>query len=85
MQKVGSTFLRSCKPTQVSVSFYLLNTNIVFKSPNFLLVDDFRIVFERQCPFKIALVDPEVLLRVGDEARSEEDIVVKILIRVKSN
>jgi hypothetical protein len=30
------------------------------------------------------LVDPEVLLRVGDEARSEEEIVVKILIRVKA-
>ena len=51
----------------------------------FLSVDDFRIVFERQCPFKIALVDPEVLQRVGDEARSEEDIIVKILVKVKIN
>jgi hypothetical protein len=49
---------------------------------NYLLVDGFRIVFERKCPFEINLIDPEVLQRVGHEVSSQEEIIVKILVKV---
>ena len=47
-----------------------------------LLVDDYRIVFERTCPFELNLIDAEVVARVGHEIVSTEDLVVKILVKV---
>lgn len=46
------------------------------------LVDDYRIVFERTCPFELNLIDAEVVARVGHEIVSNEDLVVKILVKV---
>ena len=45
-------------------------------------VDDYRIVFERKCPFELNLVDADVVARVGHEIISQEDLIVKILVKV---
>lgn len=39
-------------------------------------------MFERKCPFEINLIDPEVLQRVGHEISEQEELVVKILVKV---
>ena len=46
------------------------------------IVDDYRIVFERKCPFELNLVDADVVARVGHEIISQEDLIVKILVKV---
>jgi hypothetical protein len=47
-----------------------------------LLVDGYRVVFERKCLFEINLIDPEVLQRVGHEISEPEELLVKILVKV---
>jgi hypothetical protein len=50
-----------------------------------LVVDDYRVIFERKIPFEFNLNDPDVTNRVGYEVTSNEDVIVKILVKVKTN
>ena len=49
-----------------------------------LVVDDYRVIFERKIPFEFNLNDPDVTNRVGYEVTSNEDVIVKILVKVKT-
>lgn len=43
---------------------------------------DFRLVYERKCPFTLLLRDREMIEKVGrDEIREDEELTVKILLR----
>ena len=48
------------------------------------LVGGYRIVYDRQCPFSLHVVDEEMIERVGRPVASAEDLLVKILVKVRS-
>ena len=43
---------------------------------------DYRLVYERKCPFSLLITDEEMLEKVGrKEVRETEELIVKILVR----
>ena len=47
-----------------------------------MLVHDYRLVYERKCPFSLLITDEEMLEKVGrKEVRETEELIVKILVR----
>ena len=47
---------------------------------------DYRLVYERKCPFSLLITDAEMLEKVGwPEVREQEELTVKILVRGSEN
>ena len=47
-----------------------------------MVVDGYRLVYERKVKFDLHLIDDEVPDRVLEEVNRREDMIVKILVRV---
>ena len=47
-----------------------------------MVVDGYRLVYERKVKFDLHLIDPEVPDRVLEEVNRVEEMIVKILVRV---
>jgi hypothetical protein len=47
-----------------------------------MIVDGYRLVYERRVEIDLHLIDPEVPDRVLDEVNRTEEMIVKILVRV---
>jgi len=50
-----------------------------------MVVDGYRLVYERKVNFDLHLIDPEVPDRVLEEVNRTEELIVKILIKVSHN
>ena len=47
-----------------------------------MIVDGYRLVYERRVEVDLHLIDPDVPDRVLDEVNRTEEMIVKILVRV---
>ena len=54
----------------------------LFKCYICVVVDGYRLVYERKVKFDLHLIDDEVPDRVLEEVNRREDMIVKILVRV---
>lgn len=45
-------------------------------------MNDYRLVYERKCPFTLRLKDTELISKLGKETVDEqEDLIVKLLVK----
>ena len=51
----------------------------------FFIVGGYRLVYDRDCPVEIFVVDEELIERVGHPVSSSEVMLVKILVKVRRN